>query len=351
MTLISRLQLSVSRLNVALFVFAFLLTGSVARTQSSPETPLSSEIDLQHAISVTSELVILPVNVTNARGNFVSGLNESNFHVYEEKRLQKLSLFQQEDTPVSVGLIVDHSSSMGPKMANVIAAISAFANSGNPEDEMFVVDFSDRVTVEPLGGKLFTNDPVELGKAVETVSAHGRTALYDAVAAGLIHIQRSHLQRKALIIVSDGGDNASNYKYSEILELARQSQVTIYSIVLVDESTKEQRPKVLQQLSKDTGGVALFPESWRSVTDSSAQIAHDLREQYVLGYVPEKRTSGSLFRKIQVQVTVPEKSKLHVRTRPGYSLASDRAGLTGIAEDPALTSVGGATKETSKGFR
>lgn len=110
--------------------------------------------------------------------------------------------------------------------------------------------------VEPLDGKPFTNNPVELEKAVEAVSAHGRTALYDAVAEGLNHLQLGHLQRKALIVISDGGDNASHSKRSDILALARQSQVTIYSVVLEDEFTKEQDPKVLRQLSEDTGGVA-----------------------------------------------------------------------------------------------
>jgi hypothetical protein len=142
------------------------------------------------------------------------------------------------------------------------------------------------------------------------------------VAEGLNHLQLSHLQRKALIIISDGGDNASHSKRSEILALARQSQVVIYSIVLEDEFTKEQDPKVLRQLSEDTGGVAFFPESQQSVVESSAQIAMDLRDQYVLGFVPEKRGRGKLFHKVQVKVTAYEKGKLHVRTRAGYSVAS-----------------------------
>jgi len=303
---------------------------------------------VQHVISVTSELVVLPVNVSDANGNFVAGLTENNFRVYEEKRLQDVTLFQREDAPVSVGLIVDHSRSMEPKLPNVMTAVSAFARSGNPEDEMFVVDFNDDVAVEAVDGKPFTNDPVELGKAIEAVSAQGRTALYDAVAEGLNHLQLSHLQRKALIVISDGGDNASHYKRSEILALARQSQVMIYSIVLEDESTKDQNPKALLQLSKDTGGAAFFPGSQQSIVDSSAQIARDLREQYVLGFVPEKHTSGELFRKIQVQVTTPEKGKLHVRTRAGYSLASLRESPIRVAEDAVTAPADSGTKESRK---
>jgi len=314
--------------NLFLILFGLILIGPAGDAQSFNPKSSPSSANEQHAITVTSELVVLPVNVTDTNGNFVSGLTENNFRIFDEKRLQDLALFQREDAPVSVGLIVDHSGSMELKLPNVITAVSAFAHSGNPQDEMFVVDFNDSAVVEPLDGKPFTNNAVELEKAVEAVSAHGRTALYDAVAAGLDHLQLSHLQRKALIVISDGGDNASYSKRSEILALARHSQVMIYSIVLQDEFTKEQDPKVLRQLSEDTGGVAFFPESQQSVVDSSAQIALDLREQYVLGFVPEKHSNRNSFRKVEVKVTTPEKGRLHVRTRAGYSVASERAALT-----------------------
>lgn len=317
-----------------LFVVCFVIfAGLAGKTQSFKPTNQLAVANEQPAISVTSELVVLPVNVTDSNGNFVSGLTENNFQVYEEKRLQDLALFQREDTPVCVGLIVDHSGSMALKLPNVVTAISAFARSGNSEDEMFVVDFSDNVIVEPLDGKPFSNNSVELAEAVKAVSAHGRTALYDAVAEGLNHLQLSHLQRKALIIISDGGDNASHSKRSEILALARQSQVVIYSIVLEDEFTEEQDPKVLRQLSEDTGGVAFFPESQQSVVEFSAQIATDLRDQYVLGFVPEKSGRGNLFHKVQVKVTAFEKGKLHVRTRAGYSVASERVALAEVEEN------------------
>lgn len=325
----------------------FIIAGTTGRAQSVTPKTGASGANESHTISVTSELVVLPVNVTDTNGNFVPGLTENDFHVYEEKRLQDLALFQREDAPVSVGLIVDHSGSMELKLPNVITAISAFAHSGNPEDEMFVVDFNDDAVVEPLDGKPFTNNPAELEKGVEAVSAHGRTALYDAVAEGLNHLQLSHLQRKALIVISDGGDNASHSKRSEILALARQSQVTIYSIVLQDEFTKEQDPKVLRQLSEDTGGVAFFPESRQSVVDFSAQIATDLRDQYVLGFVPEKHSSGGVFHKVQVKVTTPEKGKLHVRTRAGYSVASERAALAGGQEKSAIESFPASTDSTN----
>jgi Ca-activated chloride channel homolog len=323
-----------SRTRAALTVFVtsfgvigLLLLSSLAHSQSSPDRTAPSEVDAQHKISVKSELVVLPVNVTDTKGNFVSGLNASDFRVYEDRRLQNLTLFEEEDTPVSVGLVVDHSASMKTKLPNVATAISAFAHSGNPEDEMFVVDFNDRVTLQPLGGKAFTNDSEELTKAVDPISADGRTALYDAIAEGLAHLQLSRQQRKALIVISDGGDNASDYKYSQILQLARRSQVMIYSLALVDRQTKEQRPQVLRRLSRDTGGAALFPDSEQSVIDCSAKVALDLREQYVLGFVPEKQEGGNAYRKVQVRVNSAKGGELHVRTRSGYFASSESAAL------------------------
>jgi Ca-activated chloride channel homolog len=334
--LLYQFRVSDGRFNMLLIVLVLFLVGPTGKAQPFQPASSSSVTKDQHVISVTSDLVVLPVNVTDTNGNFVSGLVENNFRVYEENRLQDLALFQREDAPVCVGLIIDHSGSMEPKLSNVVTAISEFAHSGNPEDEMFVADFNDDVVIEPLDGKPFTSDPAELGKAVDAVSAHGRTALYDAIAEGINHLQMSHLERKALVVVSDGGDNASHNHRSEILALARQSQVMIYSIVLVDEFSKEQDPKALRQLSEDTGGVAFFPESQQSVVDSSGKIARDLREQYVLGFKPGKYASGTSFRKVQVKVITSEGGKLHVRTRAGYSLANERAA---IAESEEMTAV------------
>jgi len=279
---------------------------------------------------VETALVVLPVRVTGADGDFVSGLAQERFRVYEDGRRQPIALFRQEDTPVTVGLVVDHSRSMGPKLSGVAAAVSAFAQSSNPDDEMFVVDFSDNVSVELPGGKPFTSNPQELAQAVSAVSARGMTALYDAVAEGLNHLQLGRWDKKALIIVSDGGDNASGRKYADILELSRRSQAVIYAIGLVG-APEEENPGVLRRLSKDTGGLAFFPAQGESISDISARIAHDLREQYTLGFTPEKRNDDS-FRKIHVEVTAPGLGKLQVRTRSGYSAAALKRPVAGASK-------------------
>jgi len=308
------------------FSAALLCSALASLAQSRPAPPASS------AISVQTELVVLPVSVTDAKGSAVLGLSEQNFRVFEDGRLQKIAMFQQGDTPITVGLIVDHSRSMGPQLEEVGDAVSSFARSGNPRDEMFVVDFNDDVSVELLNGKPFTDDPKELAKAIFAVSARGRTALYDAVAEGLLHLQLGRYARKALIIISDGGDNASVQKFPQVLALAQKSQVVIYSIGLISDDG-EVNPGVLRHFAKDTGGIAYFPDRTNTVTSISTQIARDLREQYTLGFAPEKANEVHAFRKIEVKVSAAGRGKLRARTRTGYSAAENMAAPAQAARD------------------
>ncbi len=280
--------------------------------------------ETQRKIVVTTGLVLLPVSVTDSHGAFVPGLKQENFRVFEDGQPQNLTVFEERDTPVTVGLVVDHSRSMGNKLANVASAVYSFSHSSNPQDEMFVVDFNDDVTVELMKGKAFSNDPKELEEALNAVRARGRTALYDAVGEGLNHLKYSQLDKKALVIISDGGDNASHLNYSQVLAAARQSQAVIYSIVLVGSDNEEENPGLLRRLSKDTGGVAYFPEQDESVTAVSAEIARDLREQYMLGYTPQNLNHPDAFRKVEVKITGPGLGRFRVRTRTGYTPALEK---------------------------
>ncbi|MGC1311699.1 MAG: VWA domain-containing protein [Candidatus Acidiferrum sp.] len=278
----------------------------------------------QAEIAVNTSLVLLPVNVTDSRGAFVPGLKRDDFRVFEDGQAQKLTVFEERDTPVTVGLIVDHSRSMGNKLADVVAAVNSFVHSSNSRDEMFVVDFNDDVSVELMEGKAFSSDPKDLEEALTAVSAQGRTALYDAVSEGLLHLQYGHLAKKALIVISDGGDNASHLKYSQVLAQARQSQAVIYAIALVGSDEEEENPGLLRRLCKDTGGIAYFPHVGESVASASAAIAQDLREQYVLGYAPQNMNHPDAFRKLEVKVTAPGRGRLRVRTRQGYTPALEK---------------------------
>jgi VWFA-related protein len=188
---------------------------------------------------------------------------------------------------------------------------------------MFVVNFNEHATLQPLGGKQFTNDAMELDEAIANVTASGETALYDAIVEGFRHLELGTHDKKALIIVSDGGDDASQQKLSQVLKLAQQSHVVVYCIGLVGQTLEEENPGVLRRLSKDTGGIAYFPDSPESVIDISKQIAIDLREQYTLGYIPPKGNGDSAFRKVQVKVDAGGYGRLHARTKPGYFPAGE----------------------------
>jgi len=306
-----------------LLVYFFPMGGLTGYWQSVSAPPSAPNSAAQSTIVVHTELVVLPVRVTDGSGTVVSGLTREQFRVYEDNRLQRITSFEEEDVPVTVGLVVDHSRSMGLKLAEVSAAVWAFAKSGNPQDEMFVVNFNDSVWLQLAGGKPFTSDAGEIEKGVGAVSTGGQTALYDGIVEGLHHLQLGRWSKKALLIISDGGDNASRHTYSDVLALARRSQAVIYSIGLVSELTAEANPGLLRRLCKDTGGIAFFPEAGKSVVDISTQIARDLREQYTIGFVPEKKNTGESFRKIQVKVSVPGRGGIRVRTRSGYLAAVD----------------------------
>jgi Ca-activated chloride channel homolog len=297
-----------------------MFTAALVFSSSFPNEQSAAAQD-QTKITVSSSLVLLPVNVTDSRGAFVTGLKREDFHVFEDGQPQDLTVFDERDTPITVGLVVDHSRSMGAKLAGVIEAVNSFAHSSNAQDQMFVVDFNDEVSIELMRGKAFSNDPKELEEALKAVSARGRTALYDAVSEGLRHLQYSRFEKKALIIISDGGDNASHLKYSQVLAQARQSQAVIYSIALLGSDNEEENPNLLKRLCKDTGGIAYFPAKGESVATVSAAIARDLREQYMLGYPPQNVNRTDAFRKVEVKVIAPGQGRLHVRTRPGYSPA------------------------------
>lgn len=311
--------------NGQLFLAPFLLFLGILGFFSSLATQHSpAPVDSQTKIALSVNLVLLPVNVSDAHGTSITGLKLDDFRVLEDGQLQKITVFDEGNTPVTVGLVVDHSRSMGRKLAGVISAVYSFAHSSNPQDEMFVVDFNDDVSIELMKGKAFSSDPEDLEEALNAVSARGRTALYDAVSEGLNHLQYAHTGKKALIIISDGGDNASHRKYSQVLAQARQSQSLIYSIVLVGSDDGEENPDLLRRLCKDTGGIAYFPAEGESVASVSARIARDLREQYTLGYAPQNVQGAAVFRKIEVRVTAPGHGRLHVRTRQGYSPAAEK---------------------------
>jgi len=275
---------------------------------------------LQAVISVHTELVAVPVIVTDGRGHHVSGLQPENFRVYDEGRPQPIAVFHHGDAPITLGLVVDRSQSMRAKTPALVAAVSALLRSSRPDDELFAVDVNDRVSFALRGDQAFTSDAQALETALMANRAEGRTALYDGVADGLEHLQLGRAERHALIVVSDGGDNASGRTYADVLALARRSDAVIYAIGLVGTppAQEDEDAGLLKRLCRDTGGLAYFPRKTDEIAAMASEIGQDLREQYTLGFTPAEHADGRALRKIDVTVSAGGLGRLHVRTRFGY---------------------------------
>lgn len=294
---------------------AVFLATLLAASASLPPRALSTQ-ESGPVISTSVNLVVLPVTVTDRKGEFVQGLDAANFRIDEDGRPQKIEVFRHEDTPVTAGLLVDHSGSMAIKMGQVIQGAMAFVQASNPEDREFVVNFSDTVTFGLPADVDFTSDTQKLEAAVLNTPASGQTALYDALIAALKRLEKDSRDKKVLVLVSDGGDNASKHSFAEALRMAQSSNVIIYTLGLFDEHSFDQNPKVLTKIAKETGGEVYFPKSAAETVSVCRQIAGDIRRQYTLGYSPTDTRPG--YRRIHVSVTAPDRGKLFARTRAGY---------------------------------
>ena len=273
-------------------------------------------------ISVDVALVVLHATVSDRQGGFVSDLGERDFEVYEDGVPQSIRLFSNEDVPVTVGLVVDHSTSMGPKLAEVTAAARAFVRSSNRDDEMFVVNFNERVSLGLPGAIRFTDSTAELGDAIAAAPTGGQTALYDAIAKGLDELQAGSRDKKVLIAVSDGGDNVSAHSLAEVMKLAGQSSAVIYTVGIFEEEDPDRNPGVLKHLAQATGGEAFFPGRIGEVLAICERIARDIRHQYTIGYVPINLAHDGAYHAIRVLARA-QGHKLSVRTRTGYMASGE----------------------------
>jgi len=265
---------------------------------------------------LSSELVVLPVVVKDKKGRYVADLPRERFAVYDNDRRVPIDLFSNEDTPVTVGLIVDASGSMQPKLGEVIAAATIFARSSHPDDELFAIRFNDDVR-EALQGRRFllASDLAQFEAALTSLVPEGRTALYDALIAGLDHLDHGTKPRKALIVISDGGDNASRATLDQVLTQSRKSNAAIYTIGMYDEFGVDKNSGALKALAKATGGERYEPNSPGKVLQVCERIARELRSGYTIGYVPPDRDGQ--FHRVRVAVE-PATQRLDIRTRPGY---------------------------------
>lgn len=267
--------------------------------------------------STSSDLVVLPVTVTDREGLFVSDLPIDRFSVYDNGRRIPIQLFSNEDTPVTVGLIIDDSGSMRRKMPQVVHAVLSFARLSNPDDELFALRFNDDVRdAVPDHPFLLARDHNALRTAMLSLVPVGRTALYDAVLEGLDRLEQRKLPRKVLVIISDGGDNASRARLDVVLDRARRSSAALYTIGLFDETDVDIDPGVLKTLARATGGERYLPESANELNQACERIARIIRSGYTIGYEPPLRDGA--FHKVEVKIEGSAPKRLAVKTRPGY---------------------------------
>jgi len=308
---------------------ATLILGLAAVAQApSPQARPASPSEQQFQLSITSELVLLDVSVATPAGAHVGNLKKEDFKVYEDGKLQNVTHFANEDVPVTVGLVIDTSGSMRSKYDHVVTAAMSFIRAGNRGDEVFVVNFGDRVT-HGLANKVpFSSDLAQLRAALATGIPAGRTALYDAMLDSLTHLKKGKSERKALMLVSDGGDNSSTHGADEVMRMVRESRATIYTIGLFDEDDQDRNPGVLRRFAQVSGGEAFLPGNLEQIDSICNQIATDIRSRYTVGYVPVRSGEQGAVRKIKVNVSPQGGHKLVVHTRTAYELPPTRkAGL------------------------
>jgi Ca-activated chloride channel homolog len=273
-------------------------------------------------IRVDTTVVLIPVSVTDPLNRFVTGLEKENFRLFEDKAEQKVVHFASEDAPLSIGLVFDTSGSMGNKLSKSREAVSHFFKTANPEDEFFLVQFNDR----PELIQDFTTNLEEIQNRLTFTQAKGRTALLDAVYMALHKMKKARNPRKALLIISDGGDNSSRYTESEIKNLVREADVQIYAIGIFEPVSSRGRtaeemsgPGLLSELAEQTGGRHFAVENLNELPDVAAKIGIELRNQYMLGYTPTNRERDGKYRKVKVQLVQPKGlPPLRALFRQGY---------------------------------
>jgi Ca-activated chloride channel family protein len=275
-------------------------------------------------LTSTVDLVVLHATVVDEKGQFVTGLTTDNFKVYEDKVEQKISVFSKEDIPVTMGLVIDNSGSMKLKRPQVNAAALSFVKTSNPNDEVFVVNFNDEYYLDL--DEDFTSNQDELREALEKIDTRGSTALRDAIIGSLDHLKKGHKDKRVLLVITDGDDDASMKSFDYTVKAAVESNAVIYAIGVFSDDDRKNDKKMVRRSKKDlatlaeaTGGLALFPDTLADVDSVCQEIARDIRNQYTLGYYPTNSAKDGTFRSVKVDLIPPKgRTKLTVRTRTGY---------------------------------
>ena len=284
-----------------------------ALNQSTQLQPPAAE-EQAVTIRLNVNLIVLHASVVDSSGHPVSGLSQAAFRLFVDGANQPITSFQTDDAPVTAGILLDNSASMTGKAREVLAAAMAFARESNPHDQMFVIHFNDQPRFGLSPELPFTADIAELEKALTDFKAAGTTALYDAVVLGLSQLRRATIDRKVLLIISDGGDNSSQANLPDVMKLVQRAGVVIYTIGIYDDNDEDRNPQVLSQFAEATGGRSFLPPDLKDFRQTCVEIAHDIRRQYTLGF--EGAEDGQFHR---IHVTAHDHNReLTVRARTGY---------------------------------
>ncbi len=269
------------------------------------------------------EEVVIHATVVDKSQHMVTSLDRNAFTVFEDGKQQAITSFRHEDIPVAMGIVIDNSGSMREKRDKVNKAAINMVRASNAEDQVFVVNFNDEYFLD----QDFTNDIGKLKEALEKVETRGGTALYDALVASADQLKNSKLQKKVLFVVTDGEDTASRESLEQAVErLQQENGPTVYAIGLLGEDRQRRTKRVLQTIAERTGGMSFLPKTLDEVDAISREIAHDIRNQYTIGYKPTNPKSSGGYRSIKVEADAKGYGKLTVRTRNGYYAGQERAG-------------------------
>jgi Ca-activated chloride channel homolog len=315
------------------FIFASLLVSLTLLAQERSQPQKQGGKDNPYTLSVETLEVQLPISVLDKEGRPVDGLKQENFLVFEDKVQQTIKTFRHEDIPLSLGLVIDNSGSMRNKRERVNSSALAFVRESNPEDESFIVNFDDSAYLE----QDFTSSIGDLIDALENIDARGETALYDALYLAAEKVTKDGKKdKKTILLISDGEDNASKYGINKVIEALRQSKVTVYAIGLLEEDDQrgglfkkapsKKAKEDLIKFAEITGGQAYFPKNLDEVEELVKHIAHDIRNHYTITYTPTNTKLDGSWREVTVKVNPPKNApKLTWHTKQGYyALKADR---------------------------
>ncbi len=297
-------------------------TVQIPRNTQQGQSP-SEEQNGVYVFRKQVEEVVLHATVIDDKHRLVTGLTRNDFQVYEDGAPQQITSFRREDIPVAAGIVIDNSGSMRDKRPAVNQAAINFVRSSNPQDEVFIVNFNDEYYLD----QDFTGKIPLLQDALERIESRGGTALYDAVVASAEHLKKNaRLDKKVLLVVTDGEDNASRESLEQaIRRLQAENGPTVYTIGLLGEEKQRRARRALTEMAEQTGGVAFFPKNLGEVDAITQAVAHDIRNQYTIGYKPSRPQNQGGYRTIKVDARAPGYKHLMVRTRSGYYPGQERA--------------------------